>query len=369
MRFSVLLALGCALLVTVPSCGGDSKSSSTKKKKKKKSGSAKYEAEMEKLRVWLASNESDWPGFKKKAASTRKKVSKSKKYKAAVDLMVTEQKEYYGEVLKLKLGQIGNTSQDPANAAYWQKYLGQFDDLDKELAGFDEKFAAELAPEISTWRVKIVKGVYKEEVQKWLRKNRTKVAEVLAKVKEWRAHVEKLGDAGKEMMDELNEMETNSKDLEGWMTRLPPDGPINLLDPTYREAWDEFAAVKTSWEGNELIIEGTGEKRGDFGSFLHRSFWWTDFEVTCAFEIEGKGFIMMFRAHPPKTGANQAASHRTFSSERGWRLTCLLQGTSMETSGDVNPSSKSVAAGGGGVGFYVSPGTKAKIVMFEVTKK
>lgn len=371
MRFTPLLALSCAFLMAVPvvaGCGGDAKKT-TSKKKKKKSGSAGPSAELESLRQWSADNEGDWPGFLKRATATKKKVAKSASLVKEVDEMISGQKEYYTEVLKLKLGRIGGTSQDPANAAFWQKYLAEFDDLDKELASFDEAVAAELAPQIADWRLKIIQGVYKEEVQKWLQANRTDVAGVLAKVKEWRAHVEPLGDAGKEMLDELATMEKNSTELESWMTRLPPDEPVNLLDPKYRDAWEQFENITATWQGNELILEGTGEGKNDFGSMIHRAFWWTDFEVTCNFEIEGKGFTMMFRCHPPKTGANQSASHRTFNSERGWRLTCLLQGTDMQTSGDVDPSAKRVSEGGGGVGFYVFPGTKAKILMFEVTKK
>jgi hypothetical protein len=369
MRLERGLAWGLAALCCL-GCGGGGASAGGKKPapgKKKGGGDPAAAAKVvTEVRDWWAEHQLDWKGLQAKVADARKRV-KDKDGVAALEGILEEAKPFIQGALEGKVEEIGKNAFDPANAQYWEKYLGQYDALEKQLAEFEAEVAAANAPKIAEWRGKIVKRVFEEDVIKFVRSNRTEVEKVLAKLADWRGRVTKLGDAGQEFLTQIDSMETSTKELTGWMERKPP-GHVNLLDAAHRGGWQKHGMVDFTFEGDELVVTGTGTEKKDFGLLLHNGYWWTDCEIEITFENQEKGFQLVARAHPPRSGDTQSLPAHVFEVGRTWSIFMKLAGETVQVGGDSEEkNSKFTGDPGGGIALYVGPGAKVKILKLEAT--
>ena len=357
---AALLCLGCG-------GGGDGagKKKSTGKKKKSGDGGAANAKLVTEVRDYWAAHELDWKGLQAKAAETKPKLGKDKDSVDAIEGILIEAKGFIEGALTGKIDNIGKTAFDPANAQYWEKYLGQFDDLEKQLANFDAEVAAASAPKIAEWRMKILKLNFDKDVIGFARNNRTEVDKVLANLAAWRDRMTKVGEMGKDFLAQIDSIETSTKELTGWMARTPP-GPVNLLDPSMAGGWKKHGLVDFTIENNELVLVGTGIDKKDFGLLLHDAFWWTNYEIEITFENVEKGFQLVLRAHPPRSGATQSLPAHVFKPEQPWTILMKLEGETVWVGGDSEEkNSKFTGDPGGGIGLYVGPAAKVKILKLE----
>jgi len=98
--------------------------------------------------------------------------------------------------------------------------------------------------------------------------------------------------------------------------------------------------------------------------------YYEDFEVEVTFEIVKRGFQIMGRGHPPKSGQTEVLPERLFAAGEVHQIVFSIKGDEISIGGAVAPNTRTTKkmAPGGGVGVYMGPGAKVKFLNFTVTK-
>jgi hypothetical protein len=370
MRFTFWLALGCAVLVTVPTlsgCGGSSSSKKKKKKKKKKVDPAKAaEAALNEISEWYGANEGDLKALKTQVGKMKKKHPKAKE---ALDNYYKDAVQFAKDVVRQKVGVIAGNAKNPMNEAYLDKYVGEFADLLKEAEKLDPELAKEIKPDVDTECFKIYKTQYDKDITKFVRANRTKTAEIIEKTTAFKAKLEPLGEVAAKLMAKVVAVEEAATFLSEWMKRTPPD-EINLIEEKHKDAWSKIENIEVAYEDGAMVVTCTGEGKKDFGVLLCQGYWYTDFGLECTFEIVKRGWQVMGRGHPPRSGQTEILAERIFGAGEPVQITFKIQGDDITIGGAVKEATRTTKkmAEGGGVGIYMGAGAKVRFLNFTVRK-